>query len=955
MPTLCLVPSPLRASRAARLLCDAEGGLLFGARVETPAQVAAGVLAAAGDPRALLSPLAERLLALDAAAAAGGPFAGLSPAGGLARAVARAVSELRAAEVTAALLLDAARAAEGAPAERLRTAGAILDAYEDRLARLGALDPAGALRASADALAAGAASPEVARLGLLVIDGFAVIPPPLWALLAALSARARRVHARVPHFPERPDLAAAEPLLRALEALHPAADASVSLERLEGDRAPRLAAALLACGGGSGGCSREGGELRAAAGAGPGGEAGEVAALAAGWIEGGLAPDDVALVSSDPVADQPRLARALAARGIALAPARPAPLASVPAVRLVLDALAAAPRPGRRALEALLASSYLRLDVPPRAGELLDRAGALDGRADPEDALRSRADRLGNAASRERTALLRLADATAALANLLAPLAVPGSAREHAARLGVLVGAAGIRRRAARAEPAVARRDLAALAALEEQAHALAQALGAIGRGSERLSARDWRALLEAAVGLAGVPAAAPAAGAVQLWPLADAPGLSARAAIVVGCARGSFPAAPRTDPILGDAERMAVNRAAGRLALAVSSRRRAEALHAAFCALAAGREALAVTWAGPGPEGAGDLPAPLAVELLAAAGLPVPAPRPGPAAALAPLAPPPVAVPAPLLPALHEVLPAEWTPSQLETYARCPFRSFLELACRLREREDPDLDIAVRDEGSLAHAVLERFLAGRAGKGEPLRDGPAEREALRAAAGEVFAEFEAQGRVGDAALWPARRALVVGRLLRVLEAEAASANDGLAPVLVEHRFGGEAPGAPPLEFTEGEEVVRLRGRIDRVDASPGTIRVLDWKNAKDVAAGKKKAAAEAFGVENFQLPAYLLAAARALPGRARLEAGYVFLRAAARSPMFSADPADPILAQDPAARAAARDAGVVPFADAVVGTVRKIRAGAFPIAPRACEGCGFGAVCRAEGSEEEA
>jgi RecB family exonuclease len=951
---LCLVPTPLRAARAARRLCDAEGGLLFGARVETPGQLAAGVLAAAADGRRLLSPLAERMLACEAARAAGGPLARLDPAGGLARAAARLVAELREAEVPAGALAAAARGQPGAAAARLALAAALLGAYEARLAELGALDRAGALRAAAEALARGAASPEVAALDLLVLDGFTAAGPGLWALVAALAARARRTHARVAHFPERPDLDATEPLLRRLEGLHDLGargELSISLERLDGERAERVAAALA---GGAGGAGAPG-EVRGATGAGAAGEAEAVADAVAGWIARGIAPDDVALVSAAPVEDAPRLARALAARGIALAAGRGPPLASAGAARVVRDALAAAPRPGRRELEALLASSYLRLDPPPRTGELLDRAGAEDGRGDPEAALRDRAARVGRAAPREAAALLRAADACAALARSLAPLAAPGRPREHAARLRGFVAAQGLRRRAARAEPDVARRDLAALTALEDLADEVAQALSAIGRGGDPLAAAAWRGWLDAAADGAAIPGADPAAGAVALTALSEAPGLAARAAAVVGCARGRFPAAPRPEPLLGEAERAALNGALGRAALATAGRRRAEARHAAFCALAAGREAVLVSWAGPGPEGPGDAPAPLALELLLAAGAGLPAPRPA-APAAPPEPPPPVALPAPLLPVLHAALPAEWTPSQLETHARCPFRAFLEIACRLREGDEADLDIAPRDEGSVAHAVLERFLAGRAAAGAPLRGGEAERAALAAAAGEVFARFEAEGRVGDPALWPARRALVLARLERVLEAEAAAA-DGLAPALVEHRFGGgdgAGDGGPALEIAgEDGEVVRLRGRVDRVDASAGALRVLDWKNARDAAAGRQRAQPERFGDDSFQLPAYLLAAARALPGRARLEAGYVFLRSASRSPLAVLEAGDPLLALDPAARAAARDAGVTPFADAVVGAVRRMRGGEFPIAPRDCDGCPFGAVCRAEGSEE--
>jgi hypothetical protein len=60
---LVLVPSPLQASRASRHLCDAQGGVLLGARVTTPEALAAATLAGAGDRRPVLSPLGERLLA----------------------------------------------------------------------------------------------------------------------------------------------------------------------------------------------------------------------------------------------------------------------------------------------------------------------------------------------------------------------------------------------------------------------------------------------------------------------------------------------------------------------------------------------------------------------------------------------------------------------------------------------------------------------------------------------------------------------------------------------------------------------------------------------------------------------------------------------------------------------------------------------------------------------------
>jgi hypothetical protein len=86
-------------------------------------------------------------------------------------------------------------------------------------------------------------------------------------------------------------------------------------------------------------------------------------------------------------------------------------------------------------------------------------------------------------------------------------------------------------------------------------------------------------------------------------------------------------------------------------------------------------------------------------------------------------------------------------------------------------------------------------------------------------------------------------------------------------------------------------------------------------------------------GVTSFQVPAYLAVAARDLPGRDRLEATYALLRRAARTEPFTTDASAALVALD---AAAAGEAGSNGFAAGVVEVVRRIRAGEFPIAPRA-------------------
>jgi hypothetical protein len=285
--------------------------------------------------------------------------------------------------------------------------------------------------------------------------------------------------------------------------------------------------------------------------------------------------------------------------------------------------------------------------------------------------------------------------------------------------------------------------------------------------------------------------------------------------------------------------------------------------------------------------------------------------------------------------------LPAEWTPSQLEDYARCPYRLFLGLGLRLPGREAAGVDIEPRDEGNLLHAALERWVAARVARGAwPPKGGAADRDEALAVAEEIFGTFEAAGKTGDPAVWAARRQAVRSRLVRWVEAEARDA-DGLVPRLLEHRFGGKG-GSPPLRFGEGEGAVAVRGRIDRVDADGRRLLVVDYKDARADAGRREALDPGTFGVTSFQIPIYLAAAGRDLPGREELGATLALLRDGARLKPFRASSAE--LAAGPLGPDLGR---------AVVELVGRARAGAFPIASLDCERCDFGAVCRSQGAAE--
>jgi ATP-dependent helicase/DNAse subunit B len=289
----------------------------------------------------------------------------------------------------------------------------------------------------------------------------------------------------------------------------------------------------------------------------------------------------------------------------------------------------------------------------------------------------------------------------------------------------------------------------------------------------------------------------------------------------------------------------------------------------------------------------------------------------------------------------LRASLPASWSPSQLERYAECPFRLFLAKHVRLPDEPPPDLDPAARDEGTLLHRALELFVRDGIGRAAwPPRGTPEDLEALRAAADAAIEGLAGEGRAGDPAVRAGRREVLLARLARFVLAEAERAGP-LAPASVELRFGGKSP-EPPIAVSSGAETVLLEGRIDRVDASPGRLRVVDYKSGRSDGGGEEALLDPAtWGDTSFQVPVYLLAAARAFPGRGELEARYAFLRTADVKERTYASPAGALEGADL-------------FAGKVVALVGRIRGGEFPQAPGGCERCPWPAVCRPERSGPE-
>jgi RecB family exonuclease len=204
-------------------------------------------------------------------------------------------------------------------------------------------------------------------------------------------------------------------------------------------------------------------------------------------------------------------------------------------------------------------------------------------------------------------------------------------------------------------------------------------------------------------------------------------------------------------------------------------------------------------------------------------------------AAAAAPPAQPPVIAPLRAAAALGPLRERHtWSASQLEVWASCPVRWFVERHLR-PEVLTPDPEPMVR--GELAHRVLEHALSALASDGGGLVPErlPDARALVHRALEEHASDFKLSP--NPERLRSALRRLEVD-LLRYLE-YAAHAGSSFKPSMFEVRFGMAEDPHPPLELDDG--ALRIAGRIDRIDVGPDGRQALVYDYKGKSAAPKAK------------------------------------------------------------------------------------------------------------------
>lgn len=303
---------------------------------------------------------------------------------------------------------------------------------------------------------------------------------------------------------------------------------------------------------------------------------------------------------------------------------------------------------------------------------------------------------------------------------------------------------------------------------------------------------------------------------------------------------------------------------------------------------------------------------------------------------------------------------------SSLETYARCPFRYFLETVLALKSWEEPEQILALlpRDRGVLVHAILYEFFSRLQQANQlPLstQRSDDEQQLLTQIAGEHFERFAQTRPVGLPLLWELEREHLLRRLYAFLQRERRTAH-GFCPAAFETFFGigieetnqgigiGESERTPtpqflppnipvPFRLDTGEEV-QLRGRIDRIDIStehidlvqPRQARILDYKTGRAPARGFA-------GGTALQLALYLYAAQYLRPDLDWVGAEYMSVGETAQPDK------KPLTGETQAATLGTLRTIITRLAEGIT-------TGRFFPAPDACQSCAFPEICYAHGAE---
>ena len=206
-----------------------------------------------------------------------------------------------------------------------------------------------------------------------------------------------------------------------------------------------------------------------------------------------------------------------------------------------------------------------------------------------------------------------------------------------------------------------------------------------------------------------------------------------------------------------------------------------------------------------------------------------------------------------------------EYSISQLETYAKCPYRYFAQRILMLKEVEEPTEEIEAIEMGSILHKILYEFYKELRNRKIVLNK--ADKKELKEAEVLIFAvaekSIEKANFRSPVAFFEKEKILGINGdrknsiLYKFFEAEIKSP-EGFVPEFLEVVFRSEGNEEAALEESGVNKNIKIRGKIDRIDVDKTGkyLKVMDYKLN-----GRKPTVDELLNGTSLQLPLYLFAA----------------------------------------------------------------------------------------------
>jgi ATP-dependent helicase/nuclease subunit B len=319
---------------------------------------------------------------------------------------------------------------------------------------------------------------------------------------------------------------------------------------------------------------------------------------------------------------------------------------------------------------------------------------------------------------------------------------------------------------------------------------------------------------------------------------------------------------------------------------------------------------------------------------------------------------------------ALEQLRAGLYSVTQLESFGKCPFQYFADRVLRLNVIPDIEEGVSPLERGGILHEILFEFYLDRRNRSLPPLFSCTEPEFqqstadLLAIAGRRLTELDA---VADP-FWELDKEAILGSgnrkgmLKELLEMERDSAVE-VKPAYFEAVFGSRTAAGDAVDpsFQLEEPVtaglVRLRGRIDRIDIGEKSFRIIDYKTGarlpdrRDIDLGI-----------SLQLPVYLrvveqLLAAKETGERTGAAGLYYWLRDPVKQKLAigSAEHLEEVFIATKQKQLVGTDEDLRNIIDQAIRFVNdyvdRISKGEFPVEPktpeRVCPSCSFGSVCR--------